>query len=183
MKAAVFPTAYTLAVGIGSVYGILLPLGLVTLACLLLSISGIAYFYRYMARRTTEQTASAPPGLVRAVEYLATLPGDGVLCLPTMYADYTCYNAGKKILWGGHCGDLTRFEALAPVISRPVPDLLREYDIHYVLLDQQYAQPADIGLSDVLDPLGAWDTFALYAVRPACPRAAESASRASVVRA
>lgn len=164
MKVAVFPTAYTLAVGVGSASGLATPVGLAVVASLALSLAAILFFYRYMARRVTEHTATAPPGLAHAVRYLAGLPGDGVLCLPYMYADYTCYHSGKRTLWGGHCGDLSRFEYLSPVIIRPLPELLREYGVHYVLLDKLYTTPEEIGLDHALEPLSSWDSFVLYRI-------------------
>jgi hypothetical protein len=162
LKAAVFPTAYTLAVGIGSVRGFHAPVGIATLIGLAGSIGAIGFFWLYSRRKATEDTASVPSGLSDAVRHLAALPGEGVFCLPYLYSDYTCYNSGKRVLWGGHCGDLRRFEALAPVISRPIPDLLREFGVEYVLIDTLYARAEDVGLGSVVSRLGRWGTFELY---------------------
>ncbi len=164
-KAAVFPTAYTLAVGIGSLRGLVSPVGLVTLLGLALSLGAIGFFYTYLRRRATEQTSSAPPGLVRIVEKLASMDGDGVLCIPYMYADYTAYNARKSVLWGGHCGNLARFEALAPVVTRAFPELMREYGVQYVLLDTLYARVGDVRLEPFVREIARTDTFVLYRVR------------------
>ena len=95
---------------------------------------------------------------------LAALPRAGVFCLPYMYADYVCYNSGQPILWGGHCGDLRRLEALAPVIRRPLPDLFTENGVGYVLLDHLYARPSDIQLEGAVTTRGRWGTFELYDV-------------------
>jgi hypothetical protein len=162
LKTAVFPTAYTLAVGIGTRQGLLRPVGVATLLGLAVSVAAIAFFYVY-TRQASERTASVPEGLADAVRHLGGLPGDGVLCLPYMYADYVCYNSGKSVLWGGHCGDLRRLEALAPVICQPFPDLFARYGVRYVLLDSGYASAGEIGISGV-DLLGRWDGFELYDV-------------------
>jgi hypothetical protein len=166
LKAAIFPTAYTLAVGIGGLPGLGGPLGLATLAALGLSLAAIGFFYRHVRRRATVQTVSTPPGLDQSVHELARLPGRGVFCLPYMYADYVCYHSGKRVLWGGHCGDLRRFEALAPVITRPLPELLESYDVRYLLLDRLYAGPAELGLETGLELLGRYAAFELYEWRP-----------------
>lgn len=164
VKASVFPTAYTLAIGLGGLYGLQTPFGVAIIACLVASIATIVFFYAYMGRRTAEQTASVPAGLAEAASALASMPAGGVLCLPTMYADYVCYNAAKGVLWGGHCGDLRKFEAIAPVFSRPFPELFRQYGVRYVLLDTSFADPARLCLDEMLTPLGAWGGFHLYEV-------------------
>ncbi len=166
LKAAVFPTAYTLAVAIGTPRGLARPVGVATVAGLVASLSAIAYFYRHLARQATEKTASVPDGLSEAVTALATLPPSGVLCVPYMYADYVCYNSGQRVLWGGHCGDLTRFEALAPVIARPLLPLLAEYDVGYLVLDRLYASVGDLHLADHVACRGRWGTFELYEISP-----------------
>ena len=38
------------------------------------------------------------------------LSGERVLVIPSMYADFIAYNAPKAVVWGGHSGDLTKFE-------------------------------------------------------------------------
>ncbi len=68
--------------------GLLHPVGLATLACLLLSLGAIGSFYSYARSRPTELTARVPDELRAAAEALRNLPGDGVLVLPFMYADY-----------------------------------------------------------------------------------------------
>ncbi len=121
MRAAVFPTAYVLAFGIGTPDGLKRPLGLATLACLTLSVAAIAFFYRYTRSRPTEMTARGPGELQAAAEALRRAPEDGVLMLPFMYADSVAYASGKKVLWGGHCGDLRPLERITPVLREPDP--------------------------------------------------------------
>jgi len=162
MKAAIFPTAYTLASAIGSLRGLRTPVGGATLACLGFSSGAIWFFWSYVRARATEQTAATPPDLKRAIEALRALPTGGVFVLPYMYADYVCYNAERPVLWGGHSGDLRRFELLAPVIARPLPDLFREYGVRYALVDRNYVDPAQLGLTSA--PLTVWGSFELIEV-------------------
>jgi hypothetical protein len=148
MRAAVFPTAYVLAFGIGTPEGLLRPLGLATLACLALSLLAIGFFYLYTRSRLTELTASVPVELRAAAEVLRRLPGDGVLVLPYMYADYVAYSSGKKVLWGGHCGNLRPLERVTPVLREPLPELLASFGARYVLLDEAFAPVEDLALGD-----------------------------------
>jgi hypothetical protein len=147
MRAAVFPTAYVLAFGIGTPQGLLRPLGLATLACMALSLGAIGVFYAYTRSRTTEMTATVPEPLKAAGEALRALPGDGVLVLPFMYADYVAYASGKKVLWGGHCGDLRPLERITPVLREPIPELLASCGARYVLLDEAFASAAVLALA------------------------------------
>jgi hypothetical protein len=179
LKAGVFPTAYTLAVGIGTVHGLRLPVGIATVFGLVCSIGAISTFYLYSRRKLTEKNESVPRGLDDAVRHLAGLSGDGVLCLPYAYADYACYHSGKSVLWGSHCGDLGRVEPLLPVISEPIPGLLVRYGARYVLLDTLYARAAEIGLEGTLEMRGRWHTFELYEVSPSAIRERARQARAS----
>jgi hypothetical protein len=165
LKTAVFPTAYTLAVEVGTPRGFRRPIGVATLAAVALSAIAIAVFYVYMRRQRTDRSADIPDGLAAAADHLAVQKEDGVFCLPYNYADFTSYRSGKKVLWGGHCGDLTRLEQVAPVITRPLPELFEDYGIHFVLLDAQYVTPDRLALDGRLALEGRWGTFELYSVR------------------
>ena len=69
------------------------------------------------------------------------------------------------MLWGGHCGELRKLEALAPVITRSLPEMFEEHGVSYVLLETSYARPGDFELEARLTPLGEWGRFGLYAWR------------------
>jgi hypothetical protein len=162
MKAAIFPTAYVLAAGIGTPAGLLRPPGLVVLAGLVASAAAIAFFYAYVRNRPTEQTASVPPGLRAAVQALAAMPRGGVFVLPYMYADYVGYWSGQPVLWGGHCGDHRRFEQIAPVITRPLDELFRERGVRYLLVDERYVTVEELRLGGVVAASESADGFVLF---------------------
>lgn len=164
LKAAVFPTAVTLALGVGP-RTLGFPYGSLVLAAGAMSVAAIVFFLVYTRSRQSERTSSVPPQLERVTSRLRAAPLDGVLVLPFMYADYVCYNAGKRTLWGGHSGDLTRFEAIFPVVRSPFDQLIREYNLHYVLLDLSYVTPERIRLDGVLDEMQRDGQFALYEIR------------------
>lgn len=167
MKASVFPTGFSLALAIGSLGGLRSTVGLATALGMAASVAAIAWFYRHIRTRQTEHTATLPPDLREAAARIAALDGDGVLCLPTMYADYVSYASGKRVLWGGHSGDLSRFEDLSPVIRRPLEELAREYSLDYALLDHAYVTPERLRLERWLQPMWRVGTFGLYRWSPA----------------
>lgn len=147
MKAAIFPTAFTIAAGIGTPRGLLRPLGLVTLACLAAGLFAIVFFYVYVRGRPSELTASIPPGLDEAARRLREMPGvTGVLVLPCMYADYVCYWSERPVVWGGHCGDLARFAWVAPRFTRPLGEMCGELGVSHVLVDRRFVSFEELRL-------------------------------------
>jgi hypothetical protein len=161
MKASVFPSAYALAVIVNIQEGLSLGRAAV-LVSLLLSLAALAYFYRVMARRQTEHTAQTPPDLAEAASYLRTLPGERVLVLPSMYADFVAYAAGKAVVWGGHSGDLTRFEEFFPVLRRPLEYFAERYNVDYILLDEGYVRPERLGMEPHVTVLNSFGPFVVY---------------------
>jgi uncharacterized membrane protein YvlD (DUF360 family) len=164
MKASVFPTAYTLAVAVNIREGGLQPVDFALFLSFLGSFVALAYFYRVMDKRQTEQTASTPPDLAEAAVYLARQPGERVLVLPTMYADFVAYNAGKSVVWGGHSGDLSRLEEFFPVLRRPLSYFFEHYAVDYLLLDLVYTTPERLDVGALAQPLEHFGSIAVYQV-------------------
>jgi len=175
MKASVMPTAFSLALVVSGEDGWRSFAGAMIGLSFLLSFAAIAVFYGYLRTRTSEHTSSTPPDLEATAADLAGASGEGVLCLPSMYADFVSFASRKKVLWGGHSGDLSKFEAVYPVIRRPLEDLIDEYRLDYVLLDLAYTDPEQLRLTARLRPISRHGTFALYETgRRDAPRPAEA---------
>lgn len=164
LKASVFPTAVTLALTIGpGTRGV--PYEMLLAGAVVLSTIAIGIFVVYTRRRATERTSSVPADLITITRLLSAKPQDGVLVLPFMYADYVSYNARKSVLWGGHSGDLTRFEDVFPVVRRPFPELIERYGLKYALLDLGYVDLRTLRLSDILVEVERSGPFSLYEVK------------------
>jgi len=129
------------------------------------SFGALAYFFRVMDMRRTEQTAQTPPDLARATEYLREQPEGSVLVLPNMFADFVMYNSGKPVVWGGHSGNLARLEEFFPVIRRPLSYFFERYRVVYVVLDQNYATPDRLQMGDATDLLEQFGSIGVYGVR------------------
>ena len=167
MKTSVFPTAYVLSVTVNIQEGAFSAVGFAFVLALLASFAALAYFYRVMARRQTEHTAQTPPDLAEAAAYLRTLPGPRVLVFPTMYADFVAYAADKAVVWGGHSGNLDRFEEFYPVLRKPLAYFVERYAVDYILIDEGYVQPARLGLETNVNLLSRFgQTVAFECVRP-----------------
>jgi hypothetical protein len=162
MKASVFPSAYALAVTVNIQEGAFSFVGLALLISLIASFAALAYFYRVMSRRETEHTAHTPPDLSDAAVYLRSLPGQRVLVLPSMYADFVAYNAGKAVVWGGHSGDLRKLEEFYPVLRRPLSHFVERYDVDYLLLDHAYVTPDRLGVVADVAQLERFGAISVY---------------------
>ncbi len=173
IKTSTFATAYTLG---GLLIGNQVRLDLGTPAVLILlpafpaSLAALVYFYRYINSRTSEHTATAPPGLQAVARHLSALPGERVACLPTMYADYVSYKSGKQILWGGHSGDPERLDGFYPVITRPLEEFFAQYRIDYFVLDLDYVSVKRLRLDLYLKQLETFDRFAIFSVAVPSPQ-------------
>lgn len=165
LKSSIFPTAFTLALATSGITGLASPLGLAVAGALAASLASVVAFLLVVRRRTTEHTAIVPADLAAISADLSVQEGDGVLVLPTMYSDYLCYASGKRVLWGGHSGDLLRFEDVFPIFRKPLEDLVAEYGLAFVLLDEAYVTPARVGLEPYLVVVARRGTFALYRTR------------------
>lgn len=163
LKAGAFPIAYTLASSIGSPGGFARPVGMAAIAGVVASLGAIFVFVRYV-RAQPFQTVSMPGGIIAALGALEALPAGGVFCLPDVYSDYVSYHSGRPVLWGGHCGDLSRFAWIAPVLTRGVPEMLAETGVRYLILDERYARPEEMGLAERVRRLGAWDAIGIFEV-------------------
>ncbi len=164
MKASVFPTAYVLAVTVNVYEGAVSSVGLLLAIAVIVSFAALAYFYRFMAVRQTEHTSQTPPDLAAAAQYLRAAPGGRVLVLPNMYADYVAYTAEKAVVWGGHSGDLTRFEEFFPVLRQPLPYFFETYAVDYLVIDHAYTTPAQLKLSDEIQSMTSFGQIGIYAV-------------------
>ena len=158
LKTMAFPTAFVVVTAAGPL------VAAASVVAALGSAASLAVFFRHVWTRRTQHTASTPPDLAEIVGELARLPGDGVLCLPTIYSDYVAYHSGKSVLWGGHSGDLTRFESLFPVIRRPLDGLIVEYGITWVILDLVFTDVDRVDLGATLTLATRRGQFALYRV-------------------
>jgi hypothetical protein len=153
MKASVFPSAYTLAVTVNMREGGLTGFDVMLLISFLASFGALAYFFRVMDMRQTEQTAQTPPDLARATEYLREQPEGSVLVLPNMFADFVMYNSGKPVVWGGHSGNLARLEEFFPVIRQPLSYFFERYHVVYVVVDQHYTTLDRLQIGDATELL------------------------------
>jgi hypothetical protein len=120
-----------------------------------------------MARRETEHTAQTPPSLAEAADYLRILPGRRALVLPTMYADFVAYAAHKAVVWGGHSGNLDKFEEFYPVLRKPLDYFVERYQVDYLVLDEAYVQPERLGIDSSMSQLERFGPIRVYeCVRP-----------------
>jgi hypothetical protein len=167
MKTSVFPTAYVLSVTVNVQEGAISWVGLALVIAMIASFAALAYFYRVMAGRRTEHTAQTPPDLAEAAAYLRALPGPRALVLPSMYADFVAYAARKAVVWGGHSGNLEKFEEFYPVLRKPIDYFVERYSVDYLVLDTAYVEPERLGIAAGTTQLQRFGPIRVYeCVRP-----------------
>lgn len=166
MRAAIVPTAYLLGLEASRPAWLARPIGWATLLAALASTCAIGFFYWYARRRRHEQTTAAPDDLQQATRRLKEMPDGAFFCLPTVYTDYACYHSGHAALWGGHCGNLRKLEAVAPVVTQRLEQLFHEYGVRYVLLETDYVTHEELGLGSQLHRVSEHGAVSLYEYSP-----------------
>lgn len=73
-----------------------------------------------------------------ALSVLATLPKGRVAVFPLQNAEAVAASTHHAVLWGGHGYGFSRLEGFFPVLREPLAKYLREYEINWVLWDDQY---------------------------------------------
>lgn len=162
MKAAIFPTAYVLAAGIGSMRNLSSPAGLLTLSALVASGASILFFLGYLRGKKSELTAHVPAGLNRMIEVLDGLPSGGVCCLPGGYSDFVLYRTGRSVLWGSHSGSLDLFQLVGPVWRERVETAARSRGVRYLIVERAWLDPDALGLDDRCVQIADEEGFVLF---------------------
>ena len=107
--------------------------------------------------------------LEEITKYLKELPKDNVMCFPVSLAEFVTYITGKKVLWGGHSYGFKELEPFFPVLRKKIEYFIHNYDINYILVDNDYVKLEDfiedknlIGLSEERG------RYKLYEIRNDC---------------
>ena len=81
--------------------------------------------------------------LEEITKYLKELPEDNVMCFPVSVAEFVTYVTGKKVLWGGHSYGFKELEPFFPVLRKKIEYFIHNYDINYILVDNDYVKLDD----------------------------------------
>ena len=95
-----------------------------------------------------------------------------------MYADFVAYNGDKGVVWGGHSGNLHKFEEFYPVLRKPIEYFVEQYAVDYLVLDNAYTSPERLGIVERIKPVDQFGQIGLYEfVKPTANVAMATASR------
>jgi hypothetical protein len=131
------------------------------LACM----AGLLAFFRAVSR---SRTARIDTDLDRAIEALAALPHGAVMCLPQHWHDAVAWKTGKPVTFGGHGYGFRLLQPFFPRLLVPVGELIRQYDVRYLLMLKGYGNArfmADLPAHDCTE----FGDYALYRFRGAFP--------------
>jgi hypothetical protein len=141
MKLSVFPTAYSLARGLGPWSNPSWFATGVLLASVLMSLFAIGYLYAYLGRQKSEHASEVPPDVQRVADHLRRLPPVDIMCLPLMYADYLTFSTGNAVYWGGHNTGFKMIEDFFPVLRRPIEEFILPDRPAVLVIDTNYVNP------------------------------------------
>lgn len=85
--------------------------------------------------------------LAPMLDFLKNSPVGGIMCLPTHLADLAAYSTHKKILWGVFGFGWDKLEEFFPVFKKPVEYFFKKYNLHFLLLDKNFAAKEHLNLS------------------------------------
>lgn len=101
------------------------------------SLVAVAAFYRKLGREKIGDSS-----LDDALAYLQAQPRGVVFCLPLQLSDLVAYVTGQPVLTGGHGYGFRRFEPIFPRLLLPLPEVVRRYEVRYVLAREDYLPPS-----------------------------------------
>ena len=73
-----------------------------------------------------------------ALSALAALPKGRVAVFPLQSAEAVAASTHHAVLWGGHGYGFSRLEGFFPVLRQPLAKYLRDYEVNWVLWDDNY---------------------------------------------
>lgn len=116
---------------------------------LVLCVVGIA-FYLWVLKKS--KTLKIDAFMNEALERIRLLPDGVVMCFPQHWHDVTSYKSGKSVLFGAHGYGFKLIEPIFPRITKPIPDIISEYNVKYLFTYDGYL-PAnfikDLPIADI----------------------------------
>jgi hypothetical protein len=97
---------------------------------LLLNVAGLLVYYRQFL---TSKRSRVDEGLNEMVELLRERPRGTVMCMPIQWSEVVAYRTPQPVLWGGHGYGFRRLEPIWPRLLMPIRDVVRRYDVRYLL--------------------------------------------------
>jgi hypothetical protein len=100
------------------------------LLALLLNVGGLLTYY---LRFYQDKRARVDTGMSVMLETLRSKPSGVVICVPANWYEVVSYKTGHPVLWGGHGYGFSRLEPIWPRLLLPIRDVLKRYDVRYLL--------------------------------------------------
>jgi hypothetical protein len=102
---------------------------------LILCVVGIAF---YLLTLLKSKTLKIDCSMNEALERLLLLPEGTVMCFPQHWHDVVSYKSDKPVLFGGHGYGFKFLECIFPRVTKPISDVIREYNVKYLLTYDGY---------------------------------------------
>lgn len=135
------------------------------------------FFYFWTLRGS--KTPKIDADMDRALQCQKGLADGVVMCLPQHWHDAVAYRAERPVLFGGHGYGFRRLEPLFPIIRQPVNEIVKKYDVRYLLTYNGHLSERSRGelRAESCMEFGAYRLYCLASqcpciaqFRPPCPR-------------
>lgn len=103
--------------------------------------------------------------LKEIIGLIKDLKEDRVLCLPVFKSEAIAFLGGKKVLWGAHGSGWDDLYYFYPVIRRPIIELVRKYNIGFILLDKRFVDLDDLKIDDQVTKVFSGKNYYLLKVK------------------
>jgi hypothetical protein len=96
---------------------------------------GIAFYLLMLFKSKTLKIDSS---MEEALKRLRILPDGVTMCFPQHWHDVVSYKSVKPVLFGGHGYGFKLLESIFPRVTKPIPDIIREFNVKYMLTYDGY---------------------------------------------
>jgi len=110
-------------------------LGWIVWVAAIANAAAVAAYYRTVTATKRSQD-DGPFGQV--LEFLKAAPRGNIMCLPLQWSDIVAYKTGQPVLTGAHGYGLKLFEPLFPRLLLPIHEVMRTFQVRYLVTTDSY---------------------------------------------
>lgn len=135
------------------------------------TVGGVASLYILLRnfRHMRRESAQRRDGFDDLLQWLHEHPQvDRIGAIPVGMCDYIAYKCHRTVLWGSHFSFPKGLSDVFPVLTKPLDELTRTYDLRYWIIDTDYTDLAEVG-QDGVQPLHRVGHYAILSREQVCP--------------
>jgi hypothetical protein len=126
------------AIAPGAIYIAYLPATMPVLGVFVVGVTMTALSLFMAWRIVRARPTARGKDFASVIEHLKQIPKSRISVFPLQSAEAVAGETEHAVLWGGHGYGFQNLEGFFPVLTRPLGDFLRQYDIQWILWDSVY---------------------------------------------